>query len=111
MKNLSHKQKLALLALLANLTRKEAALYARISRTTLWRYERKPEFQAAYREKIAKIAKPLIPAMEHLYLKAHKRARKCLKSKSVKVQRAAIEIIFTHLLPGYSKKNNSPATF
>ena len=104
MKTLSHKQKLVLLFLLANSTRKEAASGARISRTTLWRYERKPEFQAVYREKIAKIAKPLIPAMEHLYLKALKRARKCLKSKSVKVQLAAIDIIFAHKKPGYSKK-------
>jgi len=103
MNTLSHKQKLALLFLLANSTRKEAASGARISRTTLWRYERKPEFRAAYREKIAKIAKPLIPAMVHLYLKAVKRACKLLGSKSNKVQHAAIEIIFTHLLPGYGK--------
>jgi len=104
MKTLSYKEKRAHVALLSCLPRKEAASWAGISRTTLWRYERKPEFQAVYREKIAKIAKPLIPAMEHLYLKAHKRACKLFDSKSKKVQLAAIEIILVHILPGYSKK-------
>ena len=103
MKTLSDKQKIVLRARLSGLSTKETAAFARISRTTLWRYERKPEFQADYREKIAKIAKPLIPAMVHLYLKAVKRACKLLGSKSNKVQHAAIEIIFTHLLPGYGK--------
>ena len=104
MKSLSNKQNLVLAAQLSCLTRSEAALWAGVSRTTLWRYERNPEFQAAYREKIAKIAKPLIPAMEHLYLKAHKRACKLLDSKSNKVQLAAIDIILAHRFPGYSKK-------
>ena len=104
MKSLSNKQNLVLAARLSCLTRSEAALWAGVSRTTLWRYERKLEFQAAYREKIAKIVKPLIPAMGHLYLTAIKRACKLLDSKSNKVQLAAIEIILVHILPGYSKK-------
>jgi len=104
MKSLSHKQELALVARLSYLTRSEAALGAGISRTTLWRYERKPEFQAAYRKEIEKIVQPLIPAMAHLYLKALKRAGKLLNSKSAKVQLAAIEIICAHRIPGYSNK-------
>ena len=104
MNTLSHKQKLALLFLLANSTRKEAASGARISRTTLWRYERKPEFQAAYWNEIEKIAQPLIPQIKQLYSKAIKKAGKLLDSKSEKVQLAVIDIIFAHKKPGYSKK-------
>ena len=104
MKTLSYQEKRALVALLSCFPRKEAASWAGVSRTTLWRYERKPEFQAAYRKEIEKIAQPLIPELEQLYLTAIKRACKLLDSKSAKVQLATIDIILAHGLPGYSKK-------
>ena len=104
METLSPKEKRVLVARLSYLTLSEAASWAGVSRTTLWRYERKPEFQAAYRKEIEKIAQPLIPELEQLYLTAIKRACKLLDSKSNKVQLAAIEIILVHILPGYSKK-------
>ena len=104
MKTLSYKEKRAHVALLSCLPRKEAASWAGISRTTLWRYERKPEFQAAYWNEIEKIAQPLIPQIKQLYSKAIKKAGKLLDSKSAKVQLAVIDIIFAHKMPGYSKK-------
>jgi hypothetical protein len=104
MNTLSHKQKLALLFLLANSTRKEAASGARISRTTLWRYEQKPEFQAAYQKKIAKIVQPLILQILRLRFKAIIKASELLDSKSAEVQLKPIDIIFAHSYPGYSKK-------
>jgi hypothetical protein len=100
MKTLSYKEKRALVALLSCLPRKEAASWAGISRTTLWRYERKPEFQAAYWNEIEKIAQPQI---KQLYSKAIKKAGKLLDNKSAKVQLAVIDIIFAHKMPGYSK--------
>jgi len=100
MKTLSHKQKLVLQAQLSGLTPKETAAFARISRTTLWRYERKPEFQSAYRGKIAKIVQPLILQS----FKAIIKASALLDSKSAKVQLKTIDIILAHSYPGYSKK-------
>jgi hypothetical protein len=103
METLSPKEKRVLVARLSYLTLSEAASWAGVSRTTLWRYERKPEFQAAYRKKIAKNVQPLIPEIKQLYSKAIKKLVKLLNSKSVKVQLDAIEILFDHMLPGYSK--------
>ena len=104
MKTLSHKQKLVLQARLSGLTPKETAAFARISRTTLWRYEQKPEFQAACQEKIAKIVQPLILQILRLRFKAIIKASALLDSKSAKVQLKTIDIILAHSYPGYSKK-------
>jgi hypothetical protein len=93
MRELDEKQQVALLALINGSTRKDAALAAGVSESTLYRYLSEPTFQTALRQKRQEMFETALDELFALTVKANETLRRNLNCGHAPTETRAANVI------------------